>query len=101
MIPDDKDDRFSGAKSESYFSSRRELKKHEVTGEAVEMIREFIFKNLTAPTYSGMRKIKELGRSQINSSPVLQGELERYSLQPKHKGVYEKLYQTQYQGLDT
>jgi len=27
MLPDDKDDRFSGAKSESYFSSRRELKK--------------------------------------------------------------------------
>ena len=45
------DDFFAGAKSESYFNSRRELKKHEVTGEAVEMIREFIFKNLTAPTY--------------------------------------------------
>ena len=63
MILDDKDDRFNGAKSESYFNSRRELKKHEVTGEAVEMIREFIFKNLTAPTYNEMRKIKELGRS--------------------------------------
>jgi hypothetical protein len=59
MIPDDKDDRFSGAKSESYFSSRRELKKHEVTGEAVEMIRKFIFENLTAPTYREMMKSKE------------------------------------------
>lgn len=56
MILDDKDDRFSGAKSESYFNSRRELKKDEVTGEAVEMIREFIFKNLTAPTYRNDEK---------------------------------------------
>ena len=61
MLPDDKDDRFSGAKSESYFNSRRELKKHEVTGEAVEMIREFIFKNLTAPTYSEMMKNRDYG----------------------------------------
>jgi hypothetical protein len=59
MQTDDKDDRFSGAKSESYFSSRRELKKHEVTGEAVEMIRKFIFENLTAPTYREMMKSKE------------------------------------------
>jgi hypothetical protein len=59
MILDDKDDRFSGAKRESYFSSRRELNKHEVTGEAVEMIREFIFKNLIAPTYREMKKSKE------------------------------------------
>ena len=51
MIPDDKDVRFSGTKSESYFNSRRELKKNEVTGEAVEMVREFIFKNLAAPIY--------------------------------------------------
>lgn len=58
MIPNDKDDRFGGAKRESYFSSRRELKKHEVTGEAAEMIREFIFKNLTAPTYREMMKSK-------------------------------------------
>lgn len=59
MILDDKDDRFSGAKSKRYFDSRRELKKHEVTGEAVEMVREFIFKNLTAPTYREMMKSKE------------------------------------------
>jgi hypothetical protein len=59
MILDDKDDRFSGTKSESYFNSRRELKKHEVTGEAVEMVREFIFKNLTAPTHREMMKSKE------------------------------------------
>jgi hypothetical protein len=56
MILDDKDDRFSGTKSESYFNSRRELKKHEVTGEAVEMVKEFIFKNLTAPTYTNDEK---------------------------------------------
>ena len=59
MILDDKDDRFSGEKSKSYFNSRRELKKNEVTGEAVEMIREFIFENLTAPTYIEMMKSKE------------------------------------------
>ena len=59
MIPDDKDDRFSGAKSESYLTTRHDLKKHEVTGEAVEMMREFIFKNLTAPTYREMMKSKE------------------------------------------
>ena len=53
------DDFFAGARSESYFNSRRELKKHEVTGEAVEMIREFIFKYLTAPTYREMMKSKE------------------------------------------
>ena len=61
MIPDDKDDRFSGAKSESYFNLRHDLKKHEVTGEAVEMIREFIFKNLTAPTYTEMMKSRDYG----------------------------------------
>ena len=59
MLPDDKDDRFSSAKSESYFNSRRELKKDQITGEAVEMIRKFIFKNLTAPTYREMIKSKE------------------------------------------
>ena len=59
MILDDKDDRFSGAKSESYFNSRQEPKKHEITGEAVAMVREFIFKNLTAPTYREMMKSKE------------------------------------------
>ena len=63
MILDDKDDRFSGAKSIGYIATRHDLKKHEVTGEAVEMIREFIFKNLTAPTYREMMKSKELGRS--------------------------------------
>ena len=52
------DDFFAGAKSESYFNSRRELKKNEVTGEAVEMIRKFIFENLTAPTYREMMKSK-------------------------------------------
>jgi hypothetical protein len=61
MQTDDKDDRFSGAKSESYFNSRRELKKHEVTGEAVEMIRKFIFENLTAPTYREMMKSRDYG----------------------------------------
>ena len=59
MARNSTDDFFAGAKSESYFNSRRELKKHEVTGEAVEMIREFIFENLTAPTYREMMKIKE------------------------------------------
>ena len=53
------DDFFAGAKSESYFNSRRELKKNELTGEAVEMIKEFIFKNLTAPTYREMMKSKK------------------------------------------
>ena len=77
MIPDDKDDRFSGAKSESYFNSRRELKKHEVTGEAVEMIRKFIFENLTAPTYREMMKSKEY-----------QGVYEKELLRQKEKQVY-------------
>jgi hypothetical protein len=57
------DDFFAGAKSIGYIATRHDLKKHEVTGEAVEIIREFIYKNLTAPTYNEMRKIKELGRS--------------------------------------
>ena len=55
------DDFFAGAKSESYFNSRRELKKNEVTGEAVEMIKEFIFENLTAPTYREMMKSRDYG----------------------------------------
>ena len=71
------DDFFAGAKSESYFNSRRELKKHEVTGEAVEMIREFIFKNLTAPTYREMMKSKEY-----------QGVYEKELLRQKEKQVY-------------
>lgn len=45
------DDLFTGVKRETYESMRHELKKHEVTGEAVEMIRKFIFENLTAPIY--------------------------------------------------
>jgi hypothetical protein len=53
------DDFFTGAKSIGYIATRHDLKKHEVTGEAVEMIREFIFKNLTAPTYREMMKSKE------------------------------------------
>lgn len=53
------DDFFAGVKNESYFNSRRDLKKHEITGEAVEMIRKFIFENLTAPTYREMMKSKE------------------------------------------
>ena len=57
------DDFFAGAKSLGYIATRHDLKKHEVTGEAVNMIREFIFKNLTTPTYNEMRKIKKLGRS--------------------------------------
>ena len=61
MILDDKDDRFSGAKSESYLITRQEPKKHEITGEAVAMVREFIFKNLTAPTYREMMKSKDYG----------------------------------------
>ena len=71
------DDFFTGAKSESYFNSRRELKKHEVTGEAVEMIREFIFKNLTTPTYREMMKSKEY-----------QGVYEKELLRQKEKQVY-------------
>jgi hypothetical protein len=42
-----------------YTSTRHELKKDQITGEAVEMVREFIFKNLTVPTYREMMKSKE------------------------------------------
>ena len=65
MQTDDKNDRFSGAKSESYFNSRQEPKKHEITGEAVAMVREFIFKNLTAPTYREMMKSKENQQNEL------------------------------------
>ena len=71
------DDFFTGAKSESYFNSRRELKKHEVTGEAVETIRKFIFENLTAPTYREMMKSKKY-----------QGVYEKELLRQKEKQVY-------------
>lgn len=53
------DELFTGVKRETYESIRHEIKKHEVTGEAVEMVREFIFNNLTAPTYREMMKSKE------------------------------------------
>jgi hypothetical protein len=39
-----------------YTSTRHEPKKDQITGEAVEMIREFIFKNLTTPTYRNDEK---------------------------------------------
>ena len=60
-----------------YTSTRHEPKKHEVTGEAVEMVREFIFKNLTAPTYREMMKSKEY-----------QGVYEKELLRQKEKQVY-------------
>ena len=53
------DDFFAGAKSESYFNSRRDLKKNEVTGEAVEMIRKFIFEN---KEYQGVYEHQGLGK---------------------------------------
>ena len=53
------DELFSGVKRETYESIRHEIKKDQITGEAVEMIREFIFENLTAPTYREMMKSKE------------------------------------------
>ena len=43
------DDFFTGAKSESYFNSRRELKKHEVTGEAIKILQDFIEEHLNKP----------------------------------------------------
>ena len=63
MVRSKHDEHFRGAKSEGYLTVRSEPKKNQLTGEAVEMIREFIFKNLTTPTYREMRKIKKLGRS--------------------------------------
>jgi hypothetical protein len=42
-----------------YTSIRHEPKKDQITGEAVEMVREFIFENLTAPTHREMMKSKE------------------------------------------
>ena len=54
MTLDDKDDRFSGAKSESYLTHRYSPKKDEITGEAKRLIQDFIQWNLNAPL---MRKL--------------------------------------------
>lgn len=40
------DDRFHGAKYENYFDKRPELKKEQMTFEAVEYLRNFISQNL-------------------------------------------------------
>lgn len=63
MVKFQGDRRFCEIKSVGYTEIGHDLKKDDITGQAVETIREFIFENLTAPTYREMMKSKELGRS--------------------------------------
>ena len=53
------DELFTGVKRETYESIRHELKKDQITGEALELMKKFISENLIAPTYREMMKSKE------------------------------------------
>ena len=59
------DELFTGVKRETYESIRHELKKDQITGEALELMKKFISENLIAPTYREMMKSKEYQQNEL------------------------------------
>lgn len=58
MVHSKHDEHFRGAKSEGYLTVRSEPKKNQLTGEAVNLLKDFIYHNLQVPTYQEIKKKK-------------------------------------------